>query len=78
MGTNTLRIKNKEMKILVTGSNGLLGQKLSELIQNQPGMKLIATARGKSSLNLEHAEYYSLDSMLDRKCPCRGKYCSRL
>jgi len=49
------------MRILVTGANGLLGQKLSELIHNHPEHHLIATARGKSSLRLRDVEYYSLD-----------------
>lgn len=34
------------MKILVTGSNGLLGQKLTDLYKTQPNVQLIATARG--------------------------------
>jgi dTDP-4-dehydrorhamnose reductase len=34
------------MKILVTGSNGLLGQKLTDLYKTQPEIQLIATARG--------------------------------
>lgn len=33
------------MKILVTGSNGLLGRKLVELIEKEPGIKLLATNR---------------------------------
>lgn len=34
------------MKILVTGSNGLLGQKLTDLLKNNSSFSLIATARG--------------------------------
>lgn len=49
------------MKILVTGSNGLLGQKLSLLLQKQPGIELIATARGKSSITFSNGVYHSLD-----------------
>jgi dTDP-4-dehydrorhamnose reductase len=49
------------MRILVTGANGLLGQKLSELIARHPEHHLIATARGKSSLQLKDVEYHSLD-----------------
>jgi len=33
-------------KILVTGSNGLLGQKLTPLILNSPGFELLATSKG--------------------------------
>jgi dTDP-4-dehydrorhamnose reductase len=35
------------MKILVTGSNGLLGQKLTDYYKTQPSVDLIATARGE-------------------------------
>jgi dTDP-4-dehydrorhamnose reductase len=34
------------MKVLVTGSNGLLGQKLTDYYLKQAGIELIATARG--------------------------------
>jgi dTDP-4-dehydrorhamnose reductase len=37
-------------KILLTGSNGLLGQKLVELLRDQTGVDLIATARGANRL----------------------------
>jgi dTDP-4-dehydrorhamnose reductase len=49
------------MKILVTGSNGLLGQKLSELIQSKAGDELIATARGKSSVPLPEGTFHEMD-----------------
>lgn len=49
------------MKILVTGSNGLLGQKLSVLLQQDTGIELIATSRGKSALNLHRGTYQPLD-----------------
>ncbi len=35
------------MKILVTGSNGLLGQKLTDYYKTQTNIELIATARGE-------------------------------
>ncbi|OYU94961.1 MAG: NAD(P)-dependent oxidoreductase [Bacteroidetes bacterium B1(2017)] len=35
------------MKVLITGSNGLLGQKLIELYKTKPEHQLIATARGE-------------------------------
>jgi len=38
------------MKILITGSNGLVGQKLVYKLRNKPGVSLIATARGKNRL----------------------------
>ncbi|TGE19776.1 SDR family oxidoreductase [Hymenobacter elongatus] len=37
-------------RILITGSNGLLGQKLVELIRQQPGVELIASSRGTNKL----------------------------
>jgi dTDP-4-dehydrorhamnose reductase len=38
------------MKILITGSNGLLGQKLVYKLRNQANITLIATARGENRL----------------------------
>lgn len=38
------------MKILLTGSNGLLGQKLVALLHQAPGVALLATARGANRL----------------------------
>ncbi|HEX8330706.1 MAG TPA: NAD(P)-dependent oxidoreductase [Hymenobacter sp.] len=38
------------MRILVTGSNGLLGQKLVELLRQQPEVELVATSRGANKL----------------------------
>jgi dTDP-4-dehydrorhamnose reductase len=44
------------MKILVTGSNGLLGQKLSALLMNDPDVHAILTARGTPALDITDAE----------------------
>ncbi|HTJ48172.1 MAG TPA: NAD(P)-dependent oxidoreductase [Cyclobacteriaceae bacterium] len=49
------------MKILITGSNGLLGQKLVSLLQKDEEVSLFATARGKSAIPIIHGEYDSLD-----------------
>lgn len=49
------------MRILVTGSNGLLGQKLTRLLQEDENVYLIATARGKSAVRIIRGEYHSLD-----------------
>lgn len=38
------------MKILITGSNGLLGQKLVQLLLQQPQVTVVATARGTNRL----------------------------
>ena len=42
------------MKILLTGSNGLLGQKLVALLRQQPGVALVATSRGPNKLAAVH------------------------
>src|SRR5687768_1436742 len=49
------------MRILVTGSNGLLGQKLTQLLQQDKDVYLIATARGRSAVKIQRGEYHSLD-----------------
>ncbi len=49
------------MKILVTGSNGLLGQKLTHLLQNEKTISFIATARGKSVLPITNGIFHPLD-----------------
>ena len=38
------------MKILLTGSNGLLGQKLVALLWQQPNVTFVATSRGINKL----------------------------
>lgn len=49
-------------KILVTGANGLLGQKLIELLVKQPDIWPIATARGQNRLPFtEGYEYWPMD-----------------
>lgn len=49
------------MKILVTGCNGLLGQKLVELISTQPDCHLIATAKSALIPDLPRGEFHLLD-----------------
>jgi len=50
------------MKILVTGSNGLLGQKLVHALHNDPEVELIASARGENRLKkVAGFHYVSLD-----------------
>jgi dTDP-4-dehydrorhamnose reductase len=49
------------MKILVTGSNGLLGQKLIELLAADTAIKLIATAARPLSIPLSRGEFRLLD-----------------
>ncbi len=49
------------MKIFITGANGLLGQKLVNLLQQQTGVHLIATARSASVLPISRGEFHILD-----------------
>lgn len=53
--------KRKSMKILVTGSNGLLGQKLVELIASKKEHHVIATAKSKLVLSLPDVAFHTLD-----------------
>ncbi|HSI90602.1 MAG TPA: NAD-dependent epimerase/dehydratase family protein, partial [Adhaeribacter sp.] len=39
-----------EKRILITGSNGLLGQKLADLLVNKTGVELLATSKGANKL----------------------------
>lgn len=49
-------------KILVTGSNGLLGQKIAHLWASEKEFDLIATSRGQNRVKeVSGFEYYSLD-----------------
>ncbi len=51
------------MKILITGANGLLGQKLVSLLSPKKEITVIATARGESRLSPEYGsfQYESMD-----------------
>ena len=50
------------MKILVTGANGLLGQKLVNLLLLKEGVEVIATSRGKNrNQNLAEELFHTLD-----------------
>ncbi|TXB65204.1 NAD(P)-dependent oxidoreductase [Vicingus serpentipes] len=50
------------MKILITGSNGLLGQKLVKLLANKDGIELLATSKGGNRIsNQSGYSYKSLD-----------------
>ena len=50
------------MKVLITGSNGLLGQKLVQLLTQQDQVQLIATAVGENRLpNKVGYTYESMD-----------------
>ncbi|HEY5692322.1 MAG TPA: NAD(P)-dependent oxidoreductase [Cyclobacteriaceae bacterium] len=49
------------MKILVTGANGLLGQKLSQLLDGKDDIDLVATARSPLSIKLKRGKFKILD-----------------
>jgi dTDP-4-dehydrorhamnose reductase len=49
------------MRILVTGANGLLGQKLCSLLAADKSVRLIATTRNKLNFDLPGAEFAALD-----------------
>jgi len=50
------------MRILITGANGLLGQKLVSLLLGKDGVEIIATSRGNARIQgLDQAHYHSLD-----------------
>ncbi|CAN5532206.1 dTDP-4-dehydrorhamnose reductase [soil metagenome] len=51
------------MKVLITGSNGLLGQKLINLLGTYKDLEVIATSRGANKIPLEASNiyYHTLD-----------------
>ena len=50
------------MRILITGSNGLLGQKLVYRLCDMPGMQVLATSKGDNRLlKKDGYEYHALD-----------------
>ncbi|WP_128543170.1 SDR family oxidoreductase [Larkinella soli] len=54
-------------RILITGSNGLLGQKLVDLLTKQPQVELIATARGANRLPFGDGYEYQPMDITDRQ-----------
>ena len=54
-------------KILITGANGLLGQKLVGLLTQQPDVELIATARGTNRLPHDSGYTYRPMDITDRQ-----------
>ena len=52
----------QKTKILITGSNGLLGQKLVSLLSQQTDIQLIATSRGANRMGFTNGyEYQEMD-----------------
>ena len=54
-------------RILITGANGLLGQKLVALLTKQPDVDLIATARGDNRLPFSEGYTYRSLDITDRQ-----------
>jgi dTDP-4-dehydrorhamnose reductase len=53
---------DKKKCILITGSNGLLGQKLVELLKSDTSVRVVATAAGKNRLPFTAGyEYHEMD-----------------
>lgn len=66
------------MKILITGSNGLLGQKLVYKLKQKPNITLIATARGENRLvdksgyiydSLDITDYNNVKAIFEKHKP---------
>lgn len=49
------------MKVLVTGANGLLGQKLTALLEDDNTVELIATASRPAAIPIKKGQFYLLD-----------------
>ncbi len=56
-----------KQRILITGANGLLGQKLVGLLANQPDVELFATARGANRLPAAEGYTYLPMDITDRQ-----------
>lgn len=54
-------------KILLTGANGLLGQKLVGLLREQPNVEFVATARGDNRLPYADGYIYRAMNITDRQ-----------
>ncbi len=55
------------MKILITGSNGLLGQKLVYALKNRPEFHVVAAARGENRISDKHGYVYETIDVTDEK-----------
>ena len=49
------------MKILITGANGLLGQKLVELLKAENSVEVVGTGRGSNRTTLPEKQYHTMD-----------------
>jgi len=55
------------MKILITGSNGLLGQKLLHKLRQDPSVELFATSKGENRVSEQNGYTYSELDITDQK-----------
>ena len=55
------------MKILITGSNGLLGQKLLHKLRKDPSVELFATSKGENRVSEQNGYTYSELDITDQK-----------
>jgi len=55
------------MKILITGSNGLLGQKLLHKLRQDPSVELFATSKGENRVSEQNGYTYSELDITDEK-----------
>jgi len=55
------------MKILITGSNGLLGQKLLHKLRQDPSVELFATSKGENRVSEQNGYTYSELDIIDQK-----------
>ena len=67
------------MRLLITGSNGLLGQKLISALRNDPDVELLATSRGTDRTSVPLGDRYralditdpeQVDAVFDEFRPC--------
>lgn len=65
-------------KILITGSNGLLGQKLVYRFLREPGVSVIATSKGANRIKLKEGYIFeplditdasTVETVIDKYCP---------
>jgi dTDP-4-dehydrorhamnose reductase len=54
------------MKVLITGANGLLGQKLVYALKDRAGFEVIATGKGANRINNQNGYIYKVLDITDR------------
>ena len=54
-------------RVLITGSNGLLGQKLVKLLSRQPGVEVLGLSRGPIRIKAPQSYTYNSIDLLDHE-----------